>query len=531
MAKSNRQRLSEIVSVLGKYGLSHIYRIYLRSKDQTEDARRLRLAFEELGPSFIKIGQILSTRQDLLPESYIKELQLLQDEAPTISFDIIKEIILTEFGQSPDQLFASLDPVPIASASVAQVHRAELLNGDQVIVKVQRPNIEQQLMQDIHLFSRLMSMAPEGMTDMISNVDAAFDEIEKSTQRELNFRTEARSIMRFKANFFDSDLVDTPRPYMNLTTQRVLVEEFVDGIPISKKEKLLAEGYILEDIAAKLVASFLSQVFDYGFYHSDPHPGNIIVKDKKLVFIDFGMTGEISESMRQVLVEMIRSTLTEDTTKLMNLILQVASTKEKVDDVFFYDDLNYYFNKYSTKSLKNLDFNQAFNELMTVIQKHKLALPHELVTLARAIIILEGLVAELSPDLDLMSILKDFYKNSDAVNLIEFPSKERLLFSTYDSLNKLSRVPSDLSKIANQIANGRLVVNANLTDIEEHWDDIEQMVNRLIYALILASLILASAVIVALSSGGVSIIAIIVFLIAAVVGGWLLVSIFRSGMF
>lgn len=531
MAKSNRERLSEIVTTLGKYGFGHIYRIYVRTGNQAEDARRFRMAFEELGPSFIKIGQILSTRHDLLPDAYIRELQKLQDHAKSVPYAAIKEIVESELNGSLEDLFADFDKEPLASASIAQVHRATLKTGESVIVKVQRPEIEEELLRDIHLFSQLLSVAPDTMKDMITNIDAAFDEIEASTARELNFRMEARALNTFRSKTKDSKLVNSPRPYMDYVTTRVLVQEYVEGIPILNTEELTREGYVLEDIAEKLIYSFMNQVFDYGFYHGDPHPGNLLIKDQQIYFIDFGIVGEVSQAMRDNLTEITKAALTENISKMMNLVLQVATTDHKVDQVEFYDDLSYYFRHYSTRSLGTIKMEVVFNQFMDVIHKHKLALPHELITLVRALIILEGVVFDLSPEIDVMTILKGYYQQSDAFELVDFPSKEKVALTAYAMMEKLIKLPDDTSQLLDHLLNGRFVINAKLVDRENRWKDLEQMVNRMIYALILAALILASAIIVALSTGGLSIIAIIVFLGAAIVGIWLLISIFKSGMF
>lgn len=531
MAKSNRERLSEIVTTLGKYGFGHIYRIYVRTGNQAEDARRFRMAFEELGPSFIKIGQILSTRHDLLPDAYISELQKLQDHARSVPYAAVKEIVESELNASLEELFDDFDEEPLASASIAQVHRARLKSGESVIVKVQRPEIEEELLRDIHLFSQFLSVAPDTMKDMIMNIDAAFDEIETSTARELNFRMEARALNTFRLKTKDSKLVNSPRLHMDYVTTRVLVQEYIEGIPILKSEELIKEGYVLEDIAEKLIFSFMNQIFDYGFYHGDPHPGNLLIKDQQIYFIDFGIVGEISDSMRELLTEITKAALTENISKLMTLVLQVARTEHQVDQVEFYDDLSYYFKHYSTRSLGSIKIEVVFDQFMEVMHKHKLALPHELITLVRALIILEGVIFDLSPEIDAMTILKSYYQQSDVFNLLALPSKEKLALTTYGMLEKLIKLPDDTSQLVDHLLNGRFVINAKLVDRENRWKDIELMVNRMIYALILASLILASAIIVALSTGGLSIIAIIVFLGAAIVGIWLLISIFKSGMF
>ncbi|MDZ7834526.1 MAG: AarF/UbiB family protein [Alkalibacterium sp.] len=228
--KSNRERLREIASVLASYGFGHIYRTRVRTKHKEQDAKNLRLAFEELGPSFIKIGQIISTRQDLLPPNYIQEMSKLRDDAPPFDYSEIKRIFEEEFKQPLSDVFEWVDESPIASASVAQVHRAKLLSGEDVVIKVQRPEIEENLLRDIQLFSRIVSMAPETVKEMLVDVEAAFKEIEETTKRELDFRNEGQALVKFKHLNAENDAVTVPTPYPSYTSKRVLVEDHIAGI-------------------------------------------------------------------------------------------------------------------------------------------------------------------------------------------------------------------------------------------------------------------------------------------------------------
>ena len=262
MKQTNRGRLTEIATVLASYGFGHIYRTRLGSKQEQQDAQKLRLAFEELGPTFIKFGQILSTRPDLLPNDYILELSKLQDKVPPFSFNSIQQIFKEDFNRSLEDSFAWVDEKPLASASVAQVHRARTFDGEEVVLKVQRPDMEENLLRDIRLFSRIISMAPETVKSFIVDAEVALAEIEKLTKIELDFRNEVNALIRFRLNNKERPVVEAPKPYLKYSSKRVLVEEYIDGISNLNSQKMIEEGYDKTDFVQKFVYSFLSQIFE-----------------------------------------------------------------------------------------------------------------------------------------------------------------------------------------------------------------------------------------------------------------------------
>ncbi|WP_423189929.1 ABC1 kinase family protein [Alkalibacterium sp. f15] len=528
--KSNRERLTEIASVLASYGFGHIYRTRVRTKHKEQDATNLRLAFEELGPSFIKIGQIISTRQDLLPPSYIREMSKLRDDAPPFNYSEIERIFEEDFKEPLSDVFEWVNETPIASASVAQVHKARMLSGEDVVIKVQRPEIEENLLRDIKLFSRIVSMAPEAVKEMLVDVEAAVKEIEETTKRELDFRNEGQALIKFKRLNTEIDAVAVPTPYLAYTSKRVLVEDHVEGIRGLNLQEIRKEGYVKKDIAEKLVYSFLSQVFKDGYFHGDPHPGNIILRNKQIVFIDFGIIGELSETVKNNLIKMMRAIVFEDIDQLMNLLLQMAITKEKIDRFAFSEDLHDFYQSYVSKSFGQINLSIFFSDVLHVTRKYKMVMPNDFILLAKSLTIIEGVVSDLYPDINIMEIASNYIKASDDIKILDSFSAEKLKLSAYQLATDSIKLPSSIKRALDTVNNGRLMVHIDLVHFESKWREVNKMVNRLVFAVIIAALVLASAIIFVMAEAtGVSLFAIIIFIGAGIMGLWLLISIIKSG--
>lgn len=527
--KSNRERLTEIASVLASYGFGHIYRTRVRKKNKEQDAANLRLAFEELGPSFIKIGQIISTRQDLLPSDYIAELSKLRDEAPPFEYSEIERIFEEDFNKKIEDVFETIEKVPLASASVAQVHRAKLYSGKEVVLKVQRPDIEATLLRDIRLFSRIVSMAPETVREMLVDVDAAFKEIADTTERELDFRNEGQALVKFRKLNENVDAVSAPKPYLKYTSKRVLVMEFVDGVRNLNLHQIREAGYVKEDLAKKLVYSFLKQIFKDGFFHGDPHPGNMIIRDKKIVLVDFGIIGELSKPVQDDLIKLMRAIVFEDLDQLMNLLLQMAITKEKIDRFAFSEDLHDFYQTYISRSFGQLNLSTFFSDVLEITHSYKMVMPNDFIILGKSLTIVEGVVTDLYPDINVMEIATTYFKESGDIKLMDNFSKDKMKLGAYQFATDSIKLPTTVKRTLDMINNGRLMVHIDLVHFEDKWREVNKMVNRLVFALIIAALILASSIIFVLSDGSISLFAIIIFIGAIIMGLWLLISIIRSG--
>lgn len=528
--QSNRSRLTEIASVLASYGFGHIYRTRVGPKQESQDAEKLRLAFEELGPTFIKFGQILSTRPDLLPPDYIEELTKLQDKAPPFSFKYIKETFEEDFNEKLEDAFQWVDEDPLASASVAQVHRAKTLSGKDVIIKVQRPDMEEDLLRDIRLFSRIISVTPETVKSFIVDADVALAEVEKVTRIELDFRNEVNALIRFRLNNEERPVVYAPRPLVKYSSKRVLVEEYIDGINGLNINQLIEAGYDQTDFVQKFVYIFLAQIFEDGFFHADPHPGNIIIKDGRITYIDFGLYGELSEENRKKLLEILEAIVLEDVDHLMNLLLQLAIVKSEVDRYELYNDLENFFYVYVAKDFRQINIGRLMTDILSVAHKHGLIMPNDFIMLAKSLGIVEGVVSEFDTQVNVLEIAKSYLQEREDYSLIKQFASDNFGINAYKTAQNLFDLPNTAKKMLDTISNGRTRLNLEIMDWDKKSVDINKMVNRLVFAIIIASLILASAIItVSVTSPGLSRLSILIFLGAGLMGLWLLISIIRSG--
>ncbi len=528
--QTNRGRLTEIATTLASYGFGHIYRTRMGKKEEQQDARRLRLAFEDLGPTFIKFGQILSTRPDLLPADYIVELSKLQDKAPPFPFAKIKEIFEEDFNQTLEEVFEWLDEEPLASASVAQVHRARTFDGEEVIIKVQRPDMEKDLLRDIRLFSRIIAMTPETIKSFIVDADVALAEVEKVTRVELDFRNEASALVQFRMNNENRPVIYAPKPMLKLTSKRVLVEEYVEGINGLDVHKLLKAGYSKEDFVEKFVYTFLAQLFEDGFFHADPHPGNIIIREGQIVYIDFGLYGELSQENRDKLLEILEAIVLEDIDRLMNVLLQLAIVKSEVDRYDFYNDLENFFYVYVAKDLKQIDIGSLMKDILNISHKHDLIMPNDFILLAKSLGIIEGVIEDFDTNVNVLAIAKTYLAEREDYSLMKQLVKKDLGVMTFKTATNLIELPTTLKKTLETLSNGRTRLNLEIMGWDKKSIELNKMVNRIVFAIIIASLILASAVItVSATSPGLTRLSTLIFLGAGLMGLWLLISIIRSG--
>jgi len=531
--RKRNKRFREIVRVLGTYGFGHVINTKFRAEKVKKDPENLRLVFEELGPTFIKIGQILSTRPDILPPEYITELSKLQDSAPSFSFDTVREIIEADLGKDINQLFSSIDKDPVACASVAQVHNAVLVDGIPVIVKVQRPDIENKLLEDMDILIGIVKKAPDTLKDVLLDPVEALEEIKETTKIELDFRNEVSFMVRFMHDNKDVACISVPKPIEGMSTKRVSVQERIEGIKISNKEALISEGYEPNEIGRKLILSFLYQVFNNGFFHGDPHPGNLIISGRKIYYIDFGIMGVLDSSSRRAFNDLLRSLVSEDITQIVNLILILGIQKGPVDRNRLHDDIEKIVHNYAHSSLRNFQVSYLFKDLFEAARKNNLKLPREFTILLKSLLILEGVLSDLSPDISIMEIASAYIKDMTAEKLLPDISLDLLMIKGMNFMIDSVGIPSQVSTILDNYISGRGKIRMDITNLDEKWVDFNKMVNRMVFALITAAIIIASALIIRVGADsavrGVSIVGILGFFLAGLLGLWLLLSILKSG--
>ena len=371
-SKEYRTRLKEITSVLHKYGIT-----------RGITPQKLRMILEDLGPTYIKIGQIMSLHSDILPKRYCDELMCLRSEVTPMEFPEVKEVIEQAYGCSWNEIFAFISDTPLGSASIAQVHRAELLSGEQVVIKVQRTGIYEIMARDIGLLRKAVKLMPPISLKGMADFDQVLDELWNVTREEMNFLTEASNMEEFARRNADVVYVRTPKLYQEYTTMHVLVMEYIEGPAIDDKEKLLAGGYDLEEIGIKLIDNYIKQVMEDGFFHADPHPGNVKIQDGKIVWIDMGMMGRLTERDKELIGKAIRGIAENDIGMIQEAVMALGEFKEKPDQSVLYEDISELMSKYGSLDMGEIDVAEVMMDLMEVMKENKIRMPHGLTMLAR----------------------------------------------------------------------------------------------------------------------------------------------------
>ncbi|MDU1824478.1 MULTISPECIES: lipopolysaccharide core heptose(II) kinase RfaY [Clostridium] len=529
----SRDRFQEIIRVFISYGFGYL--IDSKFNNSKKSPINLRMALEELGPTFIKIGQILSTRPDLLPEEYINELIKLQDSAPEESFENIKSVFEESINKKIYDCFLYFSKKPTASASIAQVHEAILNDGRAVIVKIQRPNIYNTMKTDIDIIKKIIKLSKGRIDIDIVDPLAVIEELESTTEKELDFIDESKSIVKFRENNENISPIYAPDVISSLCSVKVLTLEYINGFKINDMKMIEKKGYSNKDIAKKLALSYCKQIFDDGFFHGDPHPGNLLISNGRICFIDFGITGELDEGLKNWLNKAMIAVATGDKNKIVDFILAIGIKRGKVNKGNLYEDVSYLFTTYLNTSLKNIKIAVLLEEMFSIVKNNNIQFPKELAILFRGLVILEGVIAEVDPQLDIISVITSFVKGKNKMLLIKDINEEELVLSAYSFFRDASRIPSKAVEALSSISDGRAKINFNITDLENSVDHISNMVNRLVGALLISSLIIASSLIISNNVGpiykGISLMGIAGYIISAIFAIFLLIAVVRDGGF
>ncbi len=431
------------------------YRGEVQGKDLST-AQRLRMTFEELGPTFIKLGQMLSLEPDIIPADFVEELQKLQDEVPPFSFEEVKEIIETELGEKPEKLFRFLEPIPMAAASVSQVHLGELFSGKKIVVKVQRPNIEEVIREDIKILNRIartMEKRIDGM-ELLDPV-AIVGEFENFITKEIDFSNEAASIERFVSNFKDDPTVCIPEVYWEFTTSRVLVMAHLDGLPIDELEKIKALGLNLDKVAHTGLNAFAKQILVYGYFHADPHPGNaMVMPGGEIGLIDFGIIGFIDQVLMGRLSNIFVGYAEHDYDRVISVFIDMGLVSDKVDLKGFKYDLMNVSEPYYGRSLEHIQVKKVFDDTLSIALKYRVRLPRELILLFKTLIAMESVGRTLSPQANILEAMKPY-----AIRFLERRHDPKTVLSNmrHDIVNyadMLRDSPDQVYKILKNLAMG-----------------------------------------------------------------------------
>jgi len=459
---------------------------------------RLRMAFEELGPTFIKLGQLLSTRPDLIPADFLHELAKLQDTAPPFPLIAVRAILIEELGRPPEEIFESFGDEPIAAASIAQVHHARLKNGDEAAVKVLRPGIERIIAVDLEILAHIAGLIEQHIEEgQGQNPVAVVDEFARSISQEIDFSQELANVQRFARQFAGKTTVHVPAVYPELSTGRVLVMEHVAGIKAANITALRATGYDLPLIAKRGATLVMEQIFVHGFFHADPHPGNIFILPGDVVcFVDFGQMGRLSRQEREDVTNLIVHLVSGNEREIVSGLLRVTNQLGEVDREALGRDLTRLIDLYLYRPLAGLEAGRIIQELIGLISRHRLAFKPEFYLMMKALSTVEGVGLMLDPELELIRLAKPFMRRISLNRFAPNRLAEDLSYTGLAYSRLLREAPEELRLILHQLRRGQMRIEFEHKGMRQLAPDLHRVANRIAFAIVLAALIVGSSLIV-----------------------------------
>lgn len=443
------KRLGQILGVLKKHKIT---------KGLTPV--KLREILEDLGPTYIKIGQIMSMRSDVLPEEYCEELTSLRTDVPSMPYETVREVVEGELHEPLEKNFQSVTREPLGSASIAQAHAAVLKNGEPVVLKVQRPGIRKTMENDINLLRRAA-----GLLNLASGVGkvvdfrAVIEEMWETSKDEMDFHKESENLIRFAKNQKGIRYITSPSVYTSMTTEHLLVMSNVKGVQIDNRDVLLSYGYDMNEIARKTALNYVKQIIDDGFFQADPHPGNLRIADGKIAWIDLGMMGEVSVHLRTVIGEAVEAVFTNDMYALTSAILSIGKPEGKVDRAILLSEVDTIIRRYRSMDFGNMNIGKLFQEVLDVVRENHIEIPSELTLMCRSMLTIEGTLALVSPEVSLMQILSSYMKQKRREQL---DIKSELMHGVrdlYASSKKAVQIPLQLSDTLNLLKNGAMTLH------------------------------------------------------------------------
>lgn len=547
------RRFNQILRILSKHGFGfaiqqlrledHVIgrgiiktRILRRFTEPLESrAVRLRKVLEELGPTFIKFGQILSVRPDLVPLDLCNELSKLQDHVPPFGYDDVRKQIKESFGEYPEELFASFDPDPLAAASLGQVHRAQLETGENVVVKVQRPDIRKMIETDLDILYTLAQLASRYMQDVkFFNPVGIVDEFSKVITKEIDFTYEAHNIDKFRKNFKDSTTVHIPKVFWDYTKTKVVTIEEIKGIRLND---YLNQSHAAEEkkaVAANGANAILQQIFIDGFFHADPHPGNIfILPDNAAAFIDFGMVGRLDEDTKNVIVSLLIAVSMKNIHGILKALETLGTFVEEDTLQDFKHDISDFLERYYDIPLKRVEISTILPQAINVMTRHKLKIPPQFHTLIKAIATIDGIARQLDPEFNTIAHTRPFverlvHERHDPKRIF----KDMTLYSS-ELLDILKILPRDFYEIVKKIKRGNLKIEFEHQGLSKFIAEMDKSSNRISFSLVISALIIGSSLIIMANRGpmvyGFPVLGILGFVFAGILGLALAIGVLRSG--
>ena len=482
MNQNQSNRLKEIVEVIKSHDLL-----------KNRSASNIRETIEDLGPTFIKMGQILSLRPDLISEELSTELKKLRCDVKPMDEETIKEILNTEFNNNTENIFKEFDYTQIGSASIGQTHKAILKNGEMVAVKIQRKGIEEMMLMDTKLIHKALSILHfEKLLGNTVDVHGIVDEIYNSAKEEMNFITEANHIEEFYNNNKDILYLKPIKVYNTYSTKHVLTMEYIFGNFINETTELQKLGYDIEEISLKLADNYIKQALDDGFFHADPHSDNIKIDEGKIVYIDFGMMGRLTTNHRELMNKCIVGIINNDIQTVSRVLVLLDTTQNEIDYMRLNNDIRNILDKYKTTDIANIDIKKFFYEMFIMLNKNGITLPKNISMLLRGIIVLEGVLEEINPNLNLMMVLKNRVKSSNISKSV----LDNLIVDGIKSGQSLFSIPNEILTFFKGVNTGELRFNIEMNDSKNQIHQISDIFHQVIIAILDVAFIIGISLIV-----------------------------------
>ena len=546
-------RYAQIVKTLVKYGFEDIAHslkkggsaVLLRKRhDRGVEGnikdisrwQRIRMVLEELGTTFIKLGQMLASRPDLIPAELLEELERLQDLTPTFESSLAIKLVEENLGRRLNEVFASFDQRPLASASIAQVHRAVLHDGKEVIVKVQRPAIQEQIEVDVDILRTLARYAEKYLEEMkLYNPTAIVEALEHTLEQELDYRHEAENIQRFYRNMKKGkrDIV-VPQVYLEYSSMSILTMEYIEGFKINNLSAYALHQISKKEIAIKSMDSFFEQVFVDGFFHADPHPGNVFVNEEgKLCYLDYGMMGKVADRDKELLGDLFIAIEIQAPERILQAIKGLAKIEEVENEKALMNDIEILSDTYYSAELEDIQLSKLLKELRGIILKYKLRIPADFFLLFKALSSMESNVRLLYPEAKIFDNLRPHARKLIMRRVNPFKRLKSVYLSLYDFVELLENFPGDMKKILNKVKQDSFKVEIEHKGLSELRISLEEISNRISMSILIAAMIIGSSLIVNSKIPpfvqGIPILGLMGFILAVLLGIWLIFSIVRSG--
>lgn len=543
----NLGRSREIVTVLFNYGFGDVVeqlglmrylrwgrRVVLRRRPEKEPRlmrpQRIRMAFEDLGATFIKFGQIVSTRPDLVPPDVVAELQKLQEKVPPFPPATAVKLLEAELGAPIDQLFAEFDLEPLAAASLGQVHTARHRDGTRLAVKIRRPNVMRDVERDLSLMIDLAILMERHIPEAeVFDPVGLVNQFARSVRRELNFTREGRTMDEFRRLYRNDATLYVPRVYWDLTTEAVLTMECIDGFRIDDEANLLRAGITPAALAVNGAQIFMKQSFELGLFHGDPHPGNIrVLRDGTICLLDYGMVGVLDDEKREQLVDLFLAVSHRDVPAAVSLVLVIGKPRRPIDLPLLQSDLRDFIETYYGLELERINVGKMLTDFVAILSNHGINCPSDLMLLVRAIVTLEGVGRTLDPTFNLAQQLAPYVERLVRERYNPRRMARRAWADARQVLGALHEMPFHIEKTLSKLSRDDLKIQLEHRNLDHLIGELDRSGNRLVIGMVMSSLILASALLVRAGETG-QWITLPIFVLSSLLGIWLIYGIFRSG--